>query len=92
MDKDVAIRKVARKLVMSKQFNINWAELKDLLAAISVADRKDLLAAIQHGQPQAVGQHILRHVGDWARAQAAAEAETMLADDAISLAELDKVL
>ena len=92
MTKDEAIARIAKRLRGQLQTLITFPQFKDVVAAIDNDDKKDLLAALRAGNADAVGRMLVRHCEAWAKAQAVTEATTMLADDAISLDELDKVL
>jgi hypothetical protein len=92
MTKDEAIQRIAKRLRGTNLSQITMPQFKDVVNGIDGDDKKDLLAALRTENAQAVGNMLVRHCAAWARAQAVTEATTMLADDTLSLDELDKVL
>jgi hypothetical protein len=90
--KDEAIQRIAKRLRGSNLSQITMPQFKDVVAGIDGDDKKDLLAALRQENAQAVGAMLTRLCSAWAKDQAVTEATAMLADDALSLDELDKVL
>ena len=92
MTKDEAIARIAKRLRSTTQQQLTWAQFRDVVADIDGQDRKEVLRALQNGDSGTVGNALVRHVGDYAKAQAVIEATALLVDDVISLDELDKVI
>ena len=92
MTKDEAIQRIAKRLRGSNLSQITMPQFKDVVNAIDGDDKKDLLAALRAENAQAVGNMLTRLCAAWAKEQAVTEATAMLADDVLSLTELDKVL
>jgi cell division inhibitor SulA len=92
MDKAEAIQRIAKRLRTQLATTITWAQFVTAMGDLTAAEKAQLLGAVRLGNAEAAGNTLVRQVREWAHAQAVTEATTMLADDAISLAELDKVI
>lgn len=92
MNKDEAIAKIAKRLQATYAAGITWAQFVGAMGDLTAEEKAALLGAVRRENASAIGEHVIRQIRDWSRTQAVTEATTMLADDAISLAELDKVL
>ena len=92
MDKAEAIQKIARRLRTQYATTITWAQFVSAMGDLSAAEKAQLVGAVRLGNAQGAGETLVRQVREWAQTQAVAEATTMLADDSISLTELDKVI
>ena len=92
MTKDAAIAKIAKRLQAAYATGITWAQFVSAMGGLTTAEKAALLGAVHNQDAQGIGQTVIRQIREWATAQAATEATTMLADDALSLDELDKVL
>lgn len=92
MDKAEAITRIAKRLRAQYATTITWAQFVSAMGDLAAAEKAELIGAVRLGNAEAAGNTIIRQVREWAQTQAVAEATTMLADDAISLAELDKVI
>jgi hypothetical protein len=92
MNKQQAIKRLAKKLAPRKKVDLAWDDLTALLAAAGNGDQQTLLGALQRDNADAAGRHLLRLVTGWAREAAVTEAEALLANDTLDLDELEKVL
>jgi cell division inhibitor SulA len=92
MDKAEAIKRIARRLRGQFATTITWAQFVTAMQDLTAAEKAHLLGAVRLGNADAAGNTLIRQVREWADSQAVVEATAMLDDDAISLAELDKVI
>ena len=72
--------------------SVTWAQLNTILGDLNAGEKSELLGALRLGNADAVGNALIRQVREWADDQAVTQATNMLADDVISLDELDKVI
>ena len=92
MEKPEAIQRIARRLRTQYATKITWAQFVAAMGDLTAQEKAQLIGAIRLGNAQGAGETLIRQVREWAQTQAVAEATTLLADDQISLAELDKVI
>jgi hypothetical protein len=92
MDKEQAIKRIARKLRGNLTASVTWAQLNTILGDLNAGEKSELLGALRLGNADAVGNALIRQVREWADDQAVTQATAMLVDDVISLDELDKVI
>ncbi len=92
MDKEQAIKRIARKLRGNLTASVTWNQLNTILGDLNAGEKSELLGALRLGNADAVGNALIRQVREWADDQAVTQATNMLADDVISLDELDKVI
>lgn len=92
MNKAQAIKKLARKLAISKDTDLTWAAFLTAIEAADQSDQRAMLAAVKAQNDRAIGNHCLKLIRSQNAALALTEAEAMLADDVLGLAELDAVL
>jgi len=92
MEKAEAIKRIAKRLRATYSQSVTWAQFTTAMGDLTPPEKQQLLAAVRLGNAEAAGNHLLRQVREWAAAQAVTEATAMLADNAISLDELDKVI
>ena len=92
MTKDEAIARIAKRLQGKYASDITWAQFVGAMGDLAAAEKATLLGAVRRQDAQAIGQTVMRQIREWSASEAVTEATTMLADDAISLTELDKVL
>ena len=92
MDKEQAIKRIARKLRGNLTASVTWNQLNTILGDLNAGEKSELLGALRLGNADAVGNALIRQVREWADDQAVTQATAMLVDDVISLDELDKVI
>ena len=92
MEKAEAIKRIARRLRGQLATTITWSQFVQAMQDLTAAEKAHLLGAVRLGNADAAGNTLIRQVREWADSQAVVEATAMLDDDAISLAELDKVI
>jgi hypothetical protein len=92
LTKEQITQRLARHLVDDRIGALTWAQLVLAVQAMTVEQRAALLAAVQMRATQQIGESIKAAVLNWARTQAQADAATMLANDVLSLADLEKIL
>lgn len=92
LTKDQIIDRLARRLVDDRIDGLTWAQLVLAVQGMTTEQKAALLAAVQARATTQVGEQIRDAIQTWARAQAKADATTMLAGDALSLADLEKIL
>jgi hypothetical protein len=92
MDKEKAIKRIARKLRGNLTASVTWNQFNTILGDLNAGEKSELLGALRLGNADAVGNALIRQVREWADDQAVTQATNMLADDVISLDELDKVI
>jgi len=92
LTKDQIVARLARHLVDDRIGALTWAQLILAVQAMTTEDRGALLVAIQNRATQQIGDLLKTAVQNWARTQALADAATMLTNDTLSLADLEKIL
>ena len=92
MDKPTAVAALTKRLAPRVLRELTWAQFAAAVTGLSADDKAAILRAVQGAEARTLGEVLLAHVRDHVRSLAASEADTLLADDAISLAELDQVL
>lgn len=71
---------------------LNWGQFIAALNSLTTPKREVLVAAVIKGQVEAVGSAIVSAVNQNLRADADAEATTILAKNNVTLTELDRIL
>ena len=92
MEKPEAIRRISRRLRTQFATGLSWSQFSNVIGGLNSKEKAELLGSLRLGNAEAAGNVLLRQIRNWAQTQAEAEATSLLADDAISLAELDKVI
>jgi hypothetical protein len=92
LTKEQITQRLARHLVDDKITALTWAQLILAVQAMTAEQRAALLAAVQNRATQQIGDTLKTAVQTWARAQARADAATMLTNDTLSLEDLEKIL
>jgi uncharacterized protein YpbB len=92
LTKDQIVARLARHLVDDRISALTWAQLILAVQAMTTEQRAALLAAVQNRATQQIGDTLKTAVQNWARTQAQADAATMLANDVLSLDDLEKIL
>ena len=92
MTKDEAIAIIARKLAPKYGETLTWAQFVDAVTGLTADEKATLVGLVRRQNAEGIGNMLLGQVRAHVRTLAVTEATTMLADDALSLAELDKVL
>lgn len=92
MDKPTAINNIARRLAPRLWGQLTWAQFVDAMTGMTAQEKAELLAVVRGQSAQAIGDAVLRQTRAHIKTLAVAEATTRLADDTLSLAEMDGVL
>ena len=92
MDKPTATAAIAKRLAGKIARELTWAQFASAVTGLDADGKAALLKAVQGQQATQIGNLLLGYVRDHVRSLALAEADTILADDVVSLAELDKVI
>jgi len=82
---------LAQRLFNKTLNNIDFGGIKDALKTLSPTDTSDLVTAVQTRNPENIGKVIARVIKRFIEAQTAAEAITILADNALDLVEIERV-
>ncbi len=72
--------------------NLNWLGMLRALNQAAVPDREIIITAIKSGDIRQVGTLIMAEINKVDQVDAATEADTILADDNVTLTELDRIL
>lgn len=92
MTKDELKAILVRRLMPKYRESLAWAGVTAAVANSSAADKTEIVAALREGDQKQAGAVLMKIVAAHAVVQAAAEADTLLADESLSLAELERVL
>lgn len=84
--------RIAADLARKNLEEIEWADVTSAFAASTAAQRQRLLSALQSRNSRRVGEIVLQVVRVQLTSDANTEAGTMLADDQLSLTEIDRWL
>jgi len=83
---------IAKRLESKVASEFGWPDLVASVQNGTPQDKARIVAGVQSGSAQAVGAAILELSRAKIKAEALAEATTMLADDSLDLTELDRML
>ena len=92
MTKDEMIIRIADRILPQFIALGTWADLVNSVQAMDTTDQNKLLQATLSGDTQEVGSVLVKALRVELKASALIEATNMLADDSLSLAELEQIL
>lgn len=92
LTKDQIINRLARQLVDDKITGLTWAQLVMAVQALTAEQKAALVEAIRARHTAQIGGMMNDAVRTWAATQAQADAATMLTNDVLTLADLEKIL
>ena len=92
MTKAEAIALITKRLLPRRMAALTWAEFVSGMGDMDAGQKADLLSAVRENNAERIGNAVLHQIRQTCRVLAATDAEAALADDSLSLAELDKVL
>ena len=79
---------ISERLYISHYNALTFSDLSSVVGGLSAAGKAALLEAILGGQDAKVGQFLRKEMIAFARANADVEATSLMADDVLTLAEL----
>lgn len=91
MTRDEALAAIAQRRALKIISEVTWEQFAQTISALPLADKNVLVDLVRRRRACDLGGALLAHVQARVETLAAAEAQTILADDMISLAELDKI-
>ena len=83
--------RIVSSLLPKYRAELTWANLVTAVAGSDAQDKADLVTALKNGNPLSAGRRMDALVKKWMTAQAGIEADAMLADGSLTLAELDRI-
>lgn len=83
--------RVAQRLVREQQQALVFADVVAAFQAAGASQKAQLVAFLRRGDRRSVGDLVTFIVLDGLKAQATLEADTILVDDQMSLAEIERV-
>jgi hypothetical protein len=92
LTKEQVKARILPKLTRSAMEQMTWAEFASAIAAAGAQTKAELLGLVRGGNARELGAKIIAVAGAKAQEQAGAKADALIADDALSLAELEDVL
>lgn len=92
MASDALKAAIAQRLVAKRRAELAWADVTGAVAGAGAAQKAGLLDAIKSGSARLLGESLISIVLAKVAAEAQTEAETMLADDALSATDLERIL
>lgn len=91
MSKQNAIRFAAEQLLDEKRRTIDYQKVIDLITNADINRQRRILSSIKSKHSSNLGKIIIDMVFDDFKSQARSEAQAMLADDTLSIDEINKV-
>jgi hypothetical protein len=92
LTKDEIKARIVPKLAQQARAVLTWGQIKDAVNAAGAAAKAEIVQAVVDGNARQVGTLMISLATAHLQTLAAAEANTLLADDALTLAELERVL
>jgi hypothetical protein len=92
MASDALKAAIAQRLVAKRRGELAWADVTGAVAGAGAAQKAALLDAIKAGNARVLGEALIAIVLAKVSADAQTEAASMLADDAVSAADLERIL
>ena len=92
LTKDEIKARIVPKLAAEARAGLTWGQIKDAVNEAGAAAKREIVAAVVDGNARLAGTLMIDQAAAHLQTLAGAEADTLLADDALSLAELERVL
>ena len=92
LTKDEIKARIVRKLAPQYRASLTWAELVAGVGQATALQKQAIVQAVIDNDAQLAGRRLIDLAAAKVEALAGAEADTMLADDSLALAELEKIL
>ena len=92
MTREELIQIIAKKLHAKNKGNGTWSDLVSGVQKMTQQERAQLVSKLGNGHYDHAGKMLARALNDEVMIKSQAEAEAMLADDTLSLAELELIL
>jgi len=83
---------IADKLLHKREQEVTLAEIRDAILATDAVGRAQVLAAIKTKNSNLLGSVFMDQIRTYLKSAALTEAQGLLTDDALTLAELDRIL
>lgn len=83
---------IADKLLHKREQEVTLAEIRDAILATDAAGRAQVLTAIKTKNSNLLGSVFMDQIRTYLKSVAITEAQVLLTDDALTLAELDRIL
>jgi hypothetical protein len=92
MASDALKAAIAQRLVAKRRTELAWTDVTGAVAGAGAAQKAALLDSIKAGSAKLLGESLIAIVLAKVTADAVTEANAMLADDALSAADLERIL
>ncbi|MCU0810610.1 MAG: hypothetical protein MUE59_06170 [Thiobacillaceae bacterium] len=92
MTKDEIKAIIVPRLAARARAELTWGQVKDAVSAAGGAAKADVVAAIVAGNAKQAGALLIALTSAYLKTSAGTTADGLLADDNLSLAELEQVL
>ena len=92
MTKDQIIQALAKRLAKKPQAAATWGDLVSSVQAFTPSQKATLLAKLTSGDFESAGKQLAVALRAEVTSDVVAEATAMLADDQLSLAEIERIL
>lgn len=92
LTRDEIKARLAARLAPQYRDLLTWAQLVAAVGAAGSGKKQEVLNAVKAGNARQVGDLLISLTGAYLKTLADADADAMIADDTLSLAELEKVL
>lgn len=86
--KAILVKRIAPK----RRVALVWSDVTAAVGAATQADKDELVQHIRDGNARLLGDRLLALVAARVKTQSEAEADTILADDSLTLTELERIL
>ena len=83
--------RIVSSLIPKYRADLTWSSLVSAVAGSDEQGKTDLVAALKSGNSLSAGRRLDKIINNWIREQAGTEADGMLADGSLTLAELDRI-
>lgn len=89
--RDQVIDRIEKKLIQVHQSELQWTDITSAIGNSGTTNKNLIVSAIKNKEPSTLADLIFTLVSDKITADAKAEAATMVADDNLSLTELQRI-
>jgi hypothetical protein len=84
--------RLADRIERRLRAQLNWATIGGAVQGLSAPEKANLVLAVESGNGEVIGRIVMRAVAQALKAEAASQADSMLADGSLSAEELEQVL
>jgi GTP-sensing pleiotropic transcriptional regulator CodY len=92
LTKEEIAAKLARRVQAKMRRDLTWGQLVAAVGGATPAEKDHILTALKAGDPATIGGLLFHLVNEQLAAEARAEVANALANNSLSLAELERVL